>query len=1574
MELDQETAEPLNVGSQPPAGLDTRPDTEESPISLNAFLEYEAAEEQIDWSAQLKGLGIEGVGSVGGTAATLRAMKTQRGMKALNYLSKLRRLGQATAIAGAGGPQAAEPVSTTIGLGTVLITEGLWSVGSNWMKQEYFKSLGIQENTSAGELITSGLLLSPIIHQGRKIPKLGSIFEPSMLKTRTFKVGAYTVQGALVGAVESSLRQTWDLMAAEDKSLSDFSFTDLRNGIVFGAGLGGGGGTTVEAFDGLKMLNIYRKVVQRNKVTMTGNLEKDLARLRRSLEINRRINDSRLYAQTRKLNEQIKQKQEELNQINAIHDEVDETLEDIGDTIDSRRNAASGAEDVPEPTPTPEPESAPKDVPEEEFITVYRGGAVNPDSPLTYTTANKDQASAYSEGKTETAFDAETQADADQILTFKVNKNKIASEEEVRETLEELGFPQTKESDENYIGGMIHEYLDPEFKGEGFYLGDGVDARLAKALKDKGFDAYRARGNDAGGGTTRSVEEVVLLKKEADPDAPTGQGEIEQPIEPKNAFFRPIFKAYADLINNKDRGVAGTKTQELKQVFLKQSELFGDAAGKFLRDPSPENLEQLDSIIDDYIALDRYDARLKQLQGQSLKGQSGNETINFDRALKPERAKRQEALKNVKEKVEAMKRDQDFESIDQLIKEADEALEASKPPAKKKKPTPPEQRTTSQKIEDTQKRLIVLKKLIEGGDVEEIKKVLGKPRKKVVKTASQKKLSSLLKQENELKRVLREKQSREVLRDMHNVFDPRNEMRSFIDITVDAALAARTASLLNQPTTMTTGLPSGAIAYFTRLTKNTISNTIEVLNFRNGKFDGTGVGGRLTYAASELLATLDQMMSFAHNIHPTWINMKETFANGGNSAFLYRDGNKIVENSGSLDGINAISAREQRLQRQMRLREQAELAENFLMKGAYKTLGSNVFEKIHTLYFLGRTMLGTFDEPFVLAMTNRGNKAAAFREAIVTKPDNPAEFIQKYIDGASKVDDRGVTRFNYFDEKYNLVANQTRRGLFRRADYEKGDYRLNNSERFADFANQLFGRNVFMNIIGALTAPFRTTPIIGLGQNIGNLIAPGKVPAKLVGEFSYVLQRLITPNKTTSSIDPINKQISEIEIQIKDLRAKVNEDVDISISDEKLEALRKKNPEKAEEIDNARDLAEKLDELRKVKDFKSATMREDIAQAIMTLSVMGVAWHMTGFGMLTGNGAAFTDEQRKRIQKLRAKIGETEDGRDITMNYRLFEQYRSVLSVTSDLKMYFMLEEEGLLTEDQKGFAGFMNFTIATIRSTLTDAPFTQGLKQLDDLFLDPNPDTKIRAGTQIMSSFTGVPSAIRGANLLDDDVYYDHSAGLDLENFGSRALKSSLGLESPNARINKFGKPIERFDKSVPLASYIFRYAPEEVPRKLERDNAIYQIELNDSVSFGILSDFPVSRTIDGVSINFKKFNRGGQTLQSYLAELVHEGDKQFDEIYKYIQSDRFEIQYNNGEYYQKPNDDEYTNDALEKINAIKKKYFDRALTKLEKDKSGPLQYFTDGELNVFEYIEEQKNQPEKPSKATDVINTFSF
>lgn len=135
-------------------------------------------------------------------------------------------------------------------------------------------------------------------------------------------------------------------------------------------------------------------------------------------------------------------------------------------------------------------------------LTVYRGGPVNPNIPLTYTSPDLSQARAYSD-------DAGPYAGA--VFSRSVDKNRIASEEEVRETLAELGFPQVKTTDRNHIGGMVHEYLDPRFKYEGFYLGDGVDAMLAKALRDKGFDAYKAIGNDATDGGEQFVQEIVLV-------------------------------------------------------------------------------------------------------------------------------------------------------------------------------------------------------------------------------------------------------------------------------------------------------------------------------------------------------------------------------------------------------------------------------------------------------------------------------------------------------------------------------------------------------------------------------------------------------------------------------------------------------------------------------------------------------------------------------------------------------------------------------------------------------------------------------------------------------------------------------------------------------------------------------------------------------------------------------------------------------------------------------------------------------------------------------------------------------
>ncbi len=161
-------------------------------------------------------------------------------------------------------------------------------------------------------------------------------------------------------------------------------------------------------------------------------------------------------------------------------------------------------------TPAKKPKAKKPEPPKPDVVKVYRGGEVDPDSALTYSTETLSEAEKYG-AATEGA-----------VQTFELEKNKIASEQVVLDTLAELGFPQVKPGSEEYAGGMIHEFLDPNFRGQGFYLGDGVDAQLAEALKEKGFDAYRATGT-SGDGSKTNVEEIVITNKDA----------LRKPADPK---------------------------------------------------------------------------------------------------------------------------------------------------------------------------------------------------------------------------------------------------------------------------------------------------------------------------------------------------------------------------------------------------------------------------------------------------------------------------------------------------------------------------------------------------------------------------------------------------------------------------------------------------------------------------------------------------------------------------------------------------------------------------------------------------------------------------------------------------------------------------------------------------------------------------------------------------------------------------------------------------------------------------------------------------------------------------------
>ena len=130
-------------------------------------------------------------------------------------------------------------------------------------------------------------------------------------------------------------------------------------------------------------------------------------------------------------------------------------------------------------------------------IKLYRGGEENLKTDTIYTSPSKSQAEVY----------RKELRDDSKIKTYEVDKNKIASENQARKTLKELGF----DVDE----GMMHELVDPNFKDEGFYLGEKANDLLIKKLTEKGFIGYKAQGHDVKK-MGKYVDEFVLFRKNLD--------------------------------------------------------------------------------------------------------------------------------------------------------------------------------------------------------------------------------------------------------------------------------------------------------------------------------------------------------------------------------------------------------------------------------------------------------------------------------------------------------------------------------------------------------------------------------------------------------------------------------------------------------------------------------------------------------------------------------------------------------------------------------------------------------------------------------------------------------------------------------------------------------------------------------------------------------------------------------------------------------------------------------------------------------------------------------------------------
>jgi hypothetical protein len=158
-----------------------------------------------------------------------------------------------------------------------------------------------------------------------------------------------------------------------------------------------------------------------------------------------------------------------------------------------------------------------------EEISVYHGGSVKDLSNVEgglFVSADKNQAEAYAKGN------------QGEVQEFKLNKNDISNENNVREIINELGL-KSKEEGWDLNDLMLHEIIDPRFETS---LSDSDLSKLFKELDKRGYKAIEMLATDVSG-KQRNVNDILVLnpKETLKESKPTEAKTVEQLREQEQA-------------------------------------------------------------------------------------------------------------------------------------------------------------------------------------------------------------------------------------------------------------------------------------------------------------------------------------------------------------------------------------------------------------------------------------------------------------------------------------------------------------------------------------------------------------------------------------------------------------------------------------------------------------------------------------------------------------------------------------------------------------------------------------------------------------------------------------------------------------------------------------------------------------------------------------------------------------------------------------------------------------------------------------------------------------------------------
>ena len=172
-----------------------------------------------------------------------------------------------------------------------------------------------------------------------------------------------------------------------------------------------------------------------------------------------------------------------------------ELVEAVEQIIGKPKEATS----ITEPTPTTETPAGKENA---NYISVYHGGEVSDLSDAEnnlYVSENKSEAEAYAKGSDGS------------VKEFKINRNDIANEDEVRQIIVDLGLQSKEEGYDLSSELMLHEILDPRFSTS---LNENDLLILEKELKNKGYKAIEMVATSMIEGESYATDILVLNPKE----------------------------------------------------------------------------------------------------------------------------------------------------------------------------------------------------------------------------------------------------------------------------------------------------------------------------------------------------------------------------------------------------------------------------------------------------------------------------------------------------------------------------------------------------------------------------------------------------------------------------------------------------------------------------------------------------------------------------------------------------------------------------------------------------------------------------------------------------------------------------------------------------------------------------------------------------------------------------------------------------------------------------------------------------------------------------------------------------